>query len=428
MPVSYRSGGVSSERTYQIFMDWTRRIMQLAALATVILYAYLFYGLFVTAGQWGTLFPPEQQRIATNISGAVVYLNLALGIFLLTVSILYYDEEPTGYTLVAISVLFYYGLPFLIDQFMGGKLQEWTTTKNVVALSILGQFKIAAIMMAVPGGILLARDIFVRLVDGAQRSSERTSGMQYGGSVKEEEPVGGALIGMFAKCWQLPYCRDAIRKRCPIFHARTRCWRQRVGCMCEENVIRHAMDAIINKQIISFEKPSEPVRKPNISDVLIEGLGGVESEEPEAEPALERTEEYSKPIPAPKVDSRHVKIPHNTSISMAAKKERCRNCVIYNEHQRLKYQFFAPVVVLAVPLLAYFKIEIISDKLHTALKAVDSVMARLSLDPNAKNAGIAQSITSSSKFAEYMVIGCMIVIAVTMSIRFLEYCIFKLKI
>jgi hypothetical protein len=62
------------------------------------------------------------------------------------------------------------------------------------------------------------------------------------------------------------------------------------------------------------------------------------------------------------------------------------------------------------------------------LKAVDSVMARLSLDPNAKNVGIAQSITSSSQFAEYMVIGCIVVIGVTMAIRFLEYCIFKLKI
>ena len=42
--------------------------------------------------------------------------------------------------------------------------------------------------------------------------------------------------------------------------------------------------------------------------------------------------------------------------------------------------------------------------------------------------GIAQSLTSTSIFAQYMVLGCLVIIATTMMLRFLEYVVFKLKL
>jgi hypothetical protein len=421
LPVTYSSRRGSSERTIQTFLDWTRRVNQLAILATAILYAYVLYGLFMgDVGHWRTLSPADQLRIATNVESALFYLNIAIGILLLTLCILYYDEEPLGYTLIGIAVLLYYGVPFLLSSVFGDMVGEWQSSHNRAALSILVQLKTAALMLAVPGGILVLRDLFLRVVEGGSRRREEFTAMQYGGAVKEEERPGRPLIGIMAKCWQLPFCRDAIRKGCPIYHARTRCWRQRVGCMCEENVIRHAMDAVISKELIMFDAP---VAQSGLIDMT-----PVIGENPNPPPAeVNRTEEFPARSAGPPASRRDVRIPHNPNIPMSVKKERCRNCVIYNEHQRLKYQFFAPLVVLAVPVLAFLKAQDLSDLLNRVFAGVDSLMARLALTGGAQNTGALTSM-SSVGFANYVLIGCLVVIAATMSLRFLEYVIFKMKI
>ena len=423
MPVTTRSRGASSERFFQTLMDWTRKIMQIAVLAVAGLYVYLLYQLFSgTFAQWATVPEASRAHIVENVQGYVLYLNVAIGVLLVTLCILYYDEEIIGYALVAGAVFAYYGIPFLVDIAMPGTVADWQNSKNVGAIAILGQFRVAGLMMAIPGGILLIRDIFLRIVDGNRRNKEQFSAMEYGGAVKEQAAVvKSAPIGMFAKCWQLAYCRDAIRIRCPIFHHRTKCWRERVGCMCEENVIRHALDALINKEIISFEKPKVEKTEEEEDD-LIAGIPGIrEGQEPTQEIAASN-------IPK-NMDRKHVKIPHNPNISNWAKRERCRNCVIYNEHQRLKYQFISPLVVLGVPALAYWKWEVITGFLTKLLATLDNLMAKVSLEANATSSkGIISSITSTSMIAQIMVLICLIVILTTMALRALEWAIFKLKI
>lgn len=419
MPITYSSRRSSGERQYQIFMDWTRRIMQLAALATIILYAYLFYGLLLgDVGHWSALSAADKVRIAGNVEGAVFWLSVALGLLLLTMCILYYDEESFGYTLVGAAVFLYYGLPFLFNMLMSGQLEDWQKTKNVAALAIYNQLRLAGLMLGVPGVVLTVRDLILRLVDGSQRKRNEFSAMQYGGSVKEEAPVGIAPIGMLAKCWQLPFCRDAIRRRCPIYHARTRCWRERVGCMCEENVIRNAMDAVINKELITFDKALDGESAIKGMDDPLAAKGDVAT--------VEKTEEIQRPEYVPPVSPKHVKIPHNPNLSMKLKVERCRNCVIYNEHQRLKYQFFAPVFVLAVPAIAYFNIDKLLQGLDNLLHTIDRAMERLSPVANPHPIGIS-GLTSTNDVAKFVIVGCMIVVVTSMALRLLEYCVFKLK-
>lgn len=427
MPISYGSRRGSSERTYQIAMDWTRRIMQLATLGTILLYAYLFYGLFMgDVGNWASLSHNDRLRIVSNIQGACMYLNVVLGVLLLTLCILYYDEESLGYMLVAGGVVLYYGLPFLLDQVLGNQLQAWSESHNLAALAIINQLKLAALMLAVPGGVLAIRDLILRVFTGSAHRREEFSAMQYGGSVHEEKPPSKPPVGILAKCWQLPYCRDVIRKGCPIYHARTKCWKERVGCMCEENVIRHAMDAIISKELIQKDEPD--------ADDPLGGIGSlaITKEAPGESEALlewEKTQEYpSRTAVAAPPAPRHVKIPHNPNVPMHVKVERCRNCVIYNEHQRLKYQFFAPLLVLAVPAVAFVELQTLSNWLNQLLSEVDRLLGKLSLSGGGGVApDLAGSITSIG-FANYVIIGCLVVILTTMALRFLEYVVFKLKL
>jgi hypothetical protein len=409
-------------------MDWTRRIGQIATLATILLYAYVLYGLFMgDVGNWRALSPADQVRIAANIQGALSYLNIALGILLITLCILYYDEEPVGYTLVGIALLLYYGVPFALTSVMGNLVSEWESSHNRAALAILVQLKTAAIMLAVPGAILVLRDLFLRVVEGGSRNREEFTAMQYGGAVKEEEQPGRPLIGIIAKCWQLPFCRDAIRKGCPIYHARTRCWRQRVGCMCEENVIRHAMDAIISKELIMYDAPvAQSTGLIDMTPVSDQQTQIGQASKPIENLAPTKTEEFPARPSTSQTPRRDVKIPHNPNIPMAIKKQRCHNCVIYNEHQRLKYQFFAPLVVLAVPVISFLKAQDLSNLLNRVFATVDSMMARLALKGGAENSGALSSMAGIG-FANYLLIGCLVVIVTTMALRSLEYVIFKLK-
>ena len=412
MPITFRARDRSAERLYQAALDWARKLMQLSVVATVVLYGYLLYGLFLgDVGNWGSLQPAAKLRIDANVSSAILALNISIGILLASLCVLYYDEESLPYALIALAVVLYYGVPFALEQAAPGQLAEWERTGNRGALGILQQFRAAALMMAVPGGILLIRDLFLRVTDAARRNKEEFRTMQYGGAVKEEAPIRSAPIGLLAKCWQLPFCREAVRKRCPIYHARTRCWRERVGCMCEENVIRHAMDALINKELVTLGP------KPDAVDFS----SGAAAQE-------EQTKELPRRAEAPPLTPKKVKIPHNPNLPMAAKIERCRNCVIYNEHQRLKYQFFAPLFVIAVPALAYWNIDAIAGTLNHLLRKVDQVMANLTLTAEPGPRGIVTSLTSTSQVAEYVVIGSLVVIATTMVLRGLEYAIFKLKI
>jgi len=425
VPTTLRPKAKSAERTYQVAMDWTIRILQLSVLAVVLLYGYLLYGLFFgSIGDWGTLGKPQQARIAGNIESAVLYLNIALGLLLLTACLLYYDEESLGYTFVTLAIALYYGLPFLIEQLLSEQLAKWSQSNNTAAMMILRQFRTAALMMAIPGVILVVRDLILRMIDSSRRNREEFRAMQFGGDVKEEAPVGTVLIGMFAKCWQLPFCREAIRKRCPIYHARTRCWRERVGCMCEENVIRHAMDAIIHKEVINKEDPlraMEGTPAAQEDSFLTEETDAKKADAPDPH----KTTQVSRPEFTP---PKHVRIPHNPNLPMSVKVERCRNCVIYNEHQRLKYQFFAPIFVIGVPALAAWKIDVIAGGLSSLMSKLDQMLTRLSFDPEATNRGIISSITSTSIAAQYIIIGCLIIIATTMALRTLEYLIFKWKI
>src|SRR5262249_14119457 len=123
------------------------------------------------------------------------------------------------------------------------------------------------------------------------REGARADQLKYGKGVKEEKDIRNVLLG---RCWQLPYCRKFVRERCPIYHARRTCWKERVGCMCEESVIRNAMSGRV--------------------------------------------------IPADAVAAAKF-IPQNHKLTMEQKKERCRQCVIYLEHQKHKYKLAMPAAI-----------------------------------------------------------------------------------
>ena len=145
--------------------------------------------------------------------------------------------------LLVVSALLAFGLNFLLElsgvavRTVHGHAAQATLRGDQVGLRDHRRSR----RPAVPAGTSIQR------IRDARTGEDLTS-MSYGKDWRREE-VRGALIGAFAKCWQLPFCREGIRVKCPIYHARTKCWKQRVGCMCEENVLRLPMGGDENKPI-----------------------------------------------------------------------------------------------------------------------------------------------------------------------------------
>ena len=258
-------------------------------------------------------------------------------------------------------------------------------------------------IIAVPGVLLFVYSLYGRLANG-RRGPDLTA-LQYGKGAKKEK-VPKALIAATAKCWQLPFCREGIRVKCPIYLGRTKCWKERVGCMCEENIILLATGG-------EEHKPTDMTK-----EVGFVAIGDLISKS-EAE---KRTTMNTRQGP------RGVRIPTNPHLTDGQKRERCRNCIIYNEHQRMKYQLLAPLVTVAVPALVFLQFDSIRDWLSGAMRTLDTMIAGLKFTGESASSGALSNQVSSSIFIQGAIILCLTLMVMTWALRLLEYCTFKIKI
>ncbi len=190
--------------------------------------------------------------------------------------------------------------------------------------------------------------------------------LKYGKGIKEEIDRKNVFMG---KCWQLPYCRKFVRERCPIYHARRSCWKERVGCMCEEEVIKGAME--------------------------------------------------NRAIPKDAVAAARY-IPQNNKISLLQKMERCRQCVIYNEHQKHKYRLFLPIVIITFVGLCALLWKPMMGAMNGIVKSAEAAFGKVALT-GTFNASIPDVL-------QQIILASICLILLTYCLKLLEFFIFKLKV
>ncbi|MBC8066595.1 MAG: hypothetical protein H7Y17_17325, partial [Chlorobia bacterium] len=204
-------------------------------------------------------------------------------------SFLFWGEELLGGLLLLVAGLLYFS-PLILTSAAG------VQADNKVVQNALGTVQNGGLVLGILGIFVLVFDIANRIKLRAQQGAKADQ-LKYGKGIKEESDRQNVFLG---KCWQLPYCRKFVRDKCPIYHAKRTCWKEQVGCMCEESVIRNAME--------------------------------------------------SKLIPKDAVAAAAM-IPHNHKLTYNQKRERCKQCVIYNEHQKHKYKALLPSIVAGFALV-----------------------------------------------------------------------------
>jgi hypothetical protein len=112
-------------------------------------------------------------------------------------------------------------------------------------------------------------------------------------------------------------------------------------------------------------------------------------------------------------------------LTKARKIERCQNCVIYNEHQRQKYNAMVTVALAVVPMFLYFNSAVLQNIVVIGLNGFEKVTHRLSFSSDASTPLLMQNGYSPMLEWTLIISGCIVVIAQVL--RLIEYYCFKLK-
>ncbi len=380
-----------------------QKIFAVIAGANAVMCGYIIYGLFsgqlATAASTSTLAAHHALNVVLQLSS---YINVSLPIALILAVVLFWDNTTVGGMLLVIAAALSYGVNLALDYLSSSGTQ---LKAGMVAHATLSEMGEVALMLAIAGGILILRGIWDRIRNSA--SGPDLTAMKYGANAKEEDNPR-AILGAAAKCWQLPYCKEAVRKTCPIFHARSKCWKHRVGCMCEEHIMRLSM---------ANSGGASPANQGVGSGFV--AIGDL----------IAKSESSTTTALPTKVGPRGVRIPQNPNLSAARKRERCNNCVIYNEHQRQKYNLFSPIVTLAVPLFFVLNYSAVQTWLANMLHNIDAIVGHLQFTGTASTGAsvLTQDLTGSI-FIEGILIFCLGMIVLSFALRLVEYVVFTLKI
>lgn len=305
-----------------------------------------------------------QSRMLGNLTmfGNVLVISGLLLVF--SCAIRYYSHEFTGYVLLASGLLLYAGMPMMLAMVAGepvGPIQ--------LIINQFGQVGVTALVAAVPFVIL---DLWFKVV-GRRASSSRKSAVL----LSKGSSGGGNQI--YSKCWEMPFCRNYMRNYCKSFKDKKSCWKTKSGCFCDEEMIVRALE--------------------QESKSMMAGADGAKAKRPPAK-----------------------------TFTPSQKRERCRNCRIYAEHQNQKYRILCPLAFILPIGFVWLEFASVNTWLHQALNWIDKFVARISVMPNPESdpqmRHFMDSISGSS-VAQWVLIICFTMMAITWILRGLEFVIYS---
>lgn len=328
----------------------------------------IWVGVFATAIGLGFLLfnvfavnagtPGQTEQAMTNIHMLGKVLDAGIAALVVGLSFSFWGEETLGVLIVLGSAALYFA-PALIGSSVGSLSEP--------AKAALGEIQISGEIGGAVGVVVVVATVIMAVRDRVKLGAKKDT-LKLGKNVKAEE---NKLV-FLGSCWQLPFCRKFIRERCPIYHSKRTCWRELTGCMCEEEIIMNAMQ--------------------------------------------------NKPIAKNDVAAASKMIPRNHKLTDGQKRERCKSCVIYNEHQRQKYKAAVPFTIGAFVIIYLLTRSYISADFGQLVTNMSGVMNSLTL------AGSKAKVEPAPTWLSEFMTVILFVLGLSYALKILEYSIFTLKI
>ena len=359
---------------------FARKILVPMAIISGLLTLYLLWGLF--SGAWShealvQMSRADRLRQMDNIATIFHLLQFSGLVTLLALLVSCARADGVGYWLLGAAALLYVGPSFVTAQLYS--LQR--RTAGAGSNAVLSDFQMLAWLLAVPGVCWMLVDLGRRMASAADQAAIQRANAKYGAGTKKQ-PVSTQRKVFLGRCWEGPFCRDHIRVKCPVYiKRRGPCWRHKEGCMCEPRIVLQAMIT------------------PDWKDQMAQAH------------QMQQALETGGP---------------RKILSAEAKRERCRNCVIYNEHQREKQKALTWLTLIVVPGLLILNFTWLESLVNQILFALDTATKRFSFsnDP----AGITALHNGAYSLIAWVFIFALGVILLAQALKVVEYCCLKLKI
>jgi len=355
-------------------------VMKLGLLVGVLGAAYLIYGVFFGLSAYTSWDPQKQKIMLGNINIASQAMMIGFGAASLCIAVVFWLEEVTGYVLLITAAVLGLGLPLIFPMLGGEK-------SSIGVAKALAGFPQGMIVPGAVGALLVVRDIIAKFTNAIQRRGADTdsSKMEFGADAKREaKPLRTSLIG---KCWEGSYCRDWVRPHCPIYQKREACWRIRRGCYCDQEIVSAAAG---------------------------KAHGGTQLE-------MAPSSQYNYANPS----SPGVNKPLKVILNDAQKAERCRNCVIYNDHQAEKYKIVMPLAIAVTIVLCILLAPLMRVGIGTSMSGIESLAGRLAF-AGSQDSGL--KLTRPNENVQWVLVGAFSLMIISKALQVVEWCVFVKKI
>ncbi|MBI3923754.1 MAG: hypothetical protein HY318_20200 [Armatimonadetes bacterium] len=341
-------------------------VSQAGVILLVLAVGYILFGVFK-----GYLSNPTSQTISNmRLVGNLVVISSAA--FVLSLLLLRMDEAETALFMGILGAVLYFGLPFGI-----GLILKQTNASPSQATEIINQKFVTAGQISLCIVILRFLYAFVRAIPEYRAREAKKANVGFAEKAKSPSQLKSGKPSVFSRCWQLPYCRESVRKACPAFVARKTCWKFKRGCYCDEEMIA----------------------------MIVRGESSLGS----GAAAKRAGSAYAK-------------------ASTGAPKKRkppCGKCFIYLEHQNLKHRAVGPFLLPAVLGIMYVLKDYLGVVYSTLAELLNSMVSKLSFNAADAASKGPDPLSKQSEYVIAFIIGVFMLIYLT---KFVEYCIYKLKL
>ena len=280
---------------------WSVAGLKIFALAFGVASAYLLWAIY-----GGYLREGVDARTIGNLRLMGQIMALGGGLATICLVIVSFEEVTWAVVVGMVGAGYMFGTPLVLaGQLQGanaqavGEITRWTTVTGQLIMFIVGV------------------RVLIEIVRYVQQGPTRRATMTLGEPEKGKVKAVARPWYRLSRCWELPYCHAAIRDLCPAYKQGKNCWRLKLGCNCD----------------------------PHMIEALIRG-GGAERGKADAKSGMRTVHEaYVRSD-----------LTGDRRVGQAERTRECRDCPIYNEHQREKFKVLNPIIMVAtiVGLLAAY--------------------------------------------------------------------------
>ncbi|PQV64167.1 hypothetical protein B1R32_10611 [Abditibacterium utsteinense] len=201
-------------------------LLRVAAVVGICALAYILAAtLFGGAGQSGN---PKMAELTKNLDVASRTFMFCLIAASVATLLLGYEDNRLGIAVVVIGLLFHFGVPIVIKQFVG-------VTR--ATLPIAAHFRQGGYFVVMVGLVKAVADTAIWLWNLPEKMKTRHANVGVSNQAEAKQRIIAREANMMSPCWKLPFCRESIRKQCPAFLAKTTCWKFGRGCYCDTEMI-----------------------------------------------------------------------------------------------------------------------------------------------------------------------------------------------